>query len=899
MPEIGQKLGRYRIEEEIGAGGMGVVYRAYDEKLERNLALKVLSPGTLNDEEARKRFRNEARILSRLNHPSIQTIHDFDTLNGFDCLISELVPGVSLDARLLSGALPEKEVIDLGLQLVQGLSAAHAADVLHRDLKPANLRVTQDGRLKILDFGLATLSKEALLKMSVTQDSLMVGSKAAGTLPYMSPEQLMGSESDERSDIYSVGVVLFELATGRLPFNESLLPKLTDAILHKAPPAPRTLLPKLSPEFERIVFKCLEKDAGLRYQSAKELAADLSRLELNSSSRTTAQVVPKPHRRWILPVVAAAVICALAVAVFIWWPHLVHNQSTATPTLRWEQLTNFNDAAEIPTLSKDGKMVAFLRGPGSYGTSTNPGQLWVKSLSGGEPYQITKTPFRKQTINFSSDGTRVYFTQVEGQFAWNTYELPLLGGQEPKPFMANATGLSWIGSNQLLFSSIMSGIHMKLSTSNLSRSDERDVYVPTDPMQGMVHRSALSPDKKSVLLAEMDSTWWKRCRVVPFDGSSQGHQVGPEGSCTWAEWSPDGEWMYFTVDTRTSGFHVWRQKVPDGVPEQLTPSGASEEEGLAILPDGKSFITTSGTQQAGVWLHDEKSEEKQITSEGYSFAPILSPDGKKVYYLRRTAAAHSYFSGELWVSDVATGETQHLFSGMVLTQFAISTDGKKVVMATEQGQAHSGIWFAWLDGTQAPRQITFGGEYRAFFGRPGRILYQGTQTPAKIMSINEDGTGQAVASETDIVLLQSVSPDGRWAVAGATPQDSHGDRNVVIEAIPLQGGTPVIVCDGCSYGFGYARRSAAVLSWDHAGKWMYVSLRYLPFGSTKTVAIPVRPGAAPPNLMKGFSTEADIARIPGARLLSQDNVSPGSSPDYFVGTKRSAKANLFRIYLEQ
>src|SRR5262249_50622026 len=150
-------------------------------------------------------------------------------------------------------------------------------------------------------------------------------------------------------------------------------------------------------------------------------------------------------------------------------------------------------------------------------------------------------------IDFSPDGERVYFTQVEGQFAWNTYELPLLGAQEAKQFMPNATGLSWIGNDHLLFSSIMGGIHMKLSTSNLSRSDERDIYVPTDPMQGMVHRSTLSPDNKWVLLAEMDSTWWKRCRLVPFDGSTQGQQVGPEGSCTWAKWSPDGKWMYFTV----------------------------------------------------------------------------------------------------------------------------------------------------------------------------------------------------------------------------------------------------------------------------------------------------------------------------------------------------------------
>ena len=275
MPYVGQTFGRYRIEEEIGSGGMGVVYRAYDEKLERDLAIKILIPGALHDEAARRRFRNEARILSRLNHPSLQTIHDFETFEGHDFLISELVPGVSLDVRLRSGALPENEVIGLGHQLAEGLAAAHAAGVLHRDLKPANLRVTSDGRLKILDFGLAKLSQEAVLNLSTTLTIADTPTGVAGTLPYMSPEQLMGEEGDQRSDIYSTGVTLFEVTTQRLPFTDSLVPKLTKAILHQAPPPLRRVAPKLSPEFERIVLKCLEKKPELRYQSAKELATDL------------------------------------------------------------------------------------------------------------------------------------------------------------------------------------------------------------------------------------------------------------------------------------------------------------------------------------------------------------------------------------------------------------------------------------------------------------------------------------------------------------------------------------------------------------------------------------------------------------------------------------------------
>ena len=358
---------------------------------------------------------------------------------------------------------------------------------------------------------------------------------------------------------------------------------------------------------------------------------DLRRLEATSTAVAVAEPPRKRPRPRLVAVIAGAGVCAVVAAALLLWPRLTRNESEGTPSLRWEQLTNFNDSAEIPTLSRDGKLVAFLRGPGSFGLSANMGQIWFKSLPEGEPFQLTKTPFRKQTISFSQDSSRVYFTQIEGPFAWNTYELPLLGGQEPKLFMANATGLSWIAGDRVMFSAIRAGIHMKLSTSNASRTDERDVYVPSDLMYGMVHRSALSPNGKWVLLVEMDSTWWKRCRVMPFDGSSSGRQVGPEGSCTWAQWSPDGKWMYFTVDTRTAGFHVWRQRFADGAPEQLTPSGASEEEGLAIMPDGKSFITTAGTQQSAIWLHDDKTGEKQITSEGYSFLATLSPDGKKVF----------------------------------------------------------------------------------------------------------------------------------------------------------------------------------------------------------------------------------------------------------------------------
>ena len=386
-------------------------------------------------------------------------------------------------------------------------------------------------------------------------------------------------------------------------------------------------------------------------------------------------------------IVGAGVFALIAT---IWLCGRVSSRSeNTTPGLRWEQLTNFNDAAEIPALSRDGKLVAFLRGPGSFGISANTGQIWFRSLPDGEAFQLTKTPLRKQTISFSQDGSRLFFTQLESHFVWNTYELPLLGAQEPKLFMANATGLSWIDSDRVLFSTITTGIHMKLVTSKPNRTEERTfMFLPTICREWCTDLRCRRMGKTFCWRRWM-TEWWRRCRVVPFDGSSAGWPVGPEGSCTWAQWSPDGKWMYFTVDTRTDGFHVWRQRFPDGIPQQLTPSGASEEEGLAMMPDGKSFITTSGTQQSVIWLHD-KTGEKQITSEGYSFLPTMSPDGRKVYYLQRTKNAHSYFSGELWVSDVATGAAERLFRGLVLTHFSISQDGKKVVFATERGSGPVG-----------------------------------------------------------------------------------------------------------------------------------------------------------------------------------------------------------------
>lgn len=265
----------YRIIEQIGAGGMGIVFRAHDERLDRDVAIKVLSPGSVIESSTRSRFHKEALALSQINHPNIATIHDTGTEDGTDFLVEEFIEGRSLDAMLVRGPLPEKEVIHLGLQLAEGLAAAHKHGIIHRDLKPSNLRITPDGRLKILDFGLAMILRRDVSATAITE-SLSETKAITGTLPYMAPEQLLGGRVDARTDIWATGCVLYEMATGRRPFAGSGV-TLTDAILHRLPPPISKLNPAVSAALSALIQKCLDKEPDKRYQSVDEIAVDLQR----------------------------------------------------------------------------------------------------------------------------------------------------------------------------------------------------------------------------------------------------------------------------------------------------------------------------------------------------------------------------------------------------------------------------------------------------------------------------------------------------------------------------------------------------------------------------------------------------------------------------------------------
>jgi serine/threonine-protein kinase len=295
---IGEGLGHFRITAMIGAGGMGVVYRAHDERLDRDVAVKVLPPGTIADEAARKRLRAEAMTLSRLNHPNVATVHDFNNQDGVDFLVMEMIPGATLDQRIMGDPLPERDVLRLGIQLAQGLAAAHAEGIVHRDLKPGNVRITPDGRLKILDFGLAMLRKPDCDEKA---DTANIGENmVAGSPPYMAPEQLLGETVDARTDVYAAGAVIYEMATGRRPFADVHGARLIDSILHQPPGPPRQLNPRLSTGLEQVIFKCLDKEPQRRYQTARELLVDLERLSMPSAVTQPSRRVGRPQLGWTM-----------------------------------------------------------------------------------------------------------------------------------------------------------------------------------------------------------------------------------------------------------------------------------------------------------------------------------------------------------------------------------------------------------------------------------------------------------------------------------------------------------------------------------------------------------------------------------------------------------------------
>jgi serine/threonine protein kinase/Tol biopolymer transport system component len=885
----GTKLGHYEVQLLLGAGGMGEVYRGHDPRLGRDVAVKILPHLFSEDPERLRRFEQEARAAAALSHPNILAIYDIGTTEeGISYVVSELLDGETLRQCLRRGPLPTRKAVDFGLQMARGLAAAHDKGIIHRDLKPENLFLTKDGHLKILDFGLAKFLNSQVTPpdaQTLTRDT--TAGVMMGTVGYMPPEQVRGLTVDQRADIFAAGAVIYEMLSGKRAFQGETTADTIDAILNRDPKPLTETNPAVPPAFERVVQRCLEKNPDERFHSVRDVAYALEAISDVPGSRTSGRAVPpvtgRASNRIRYGLWGFAALLALSVAAaYLYY----RRQVSVAPAQEWEQVTNFPDSAVAPALSPDGRMLVFLRGPDTF---VSAGNLYLKLLPDGEPFQLTHDGTVKGTPSFSPDGSRIAYTVIP---PWDTWVLPVLGGKA-ELMLPNASGLTWVDDRHILFSEIKSGVHMAVVTSTENRSQERDIYVP-GAEQGMAHHSHLSPNHKWVLIAyAMDASGLLPCRLVPFDGSSPARVVGPPGyACTYAGWSPDGNWMFFSASNWTSGFHLWRQKFPDGEPEQLT-FGPTEQEGMAVSPDGRSLLTSVGLNMGTVWVHDRLGD-RQIQFEGSARLPmdqgssrqLFSPDGTKLYFL----GERNRKEGEdLWLADLSSGLIERPLPGMsVANSFDVSADGKEIAFDSGDADGEPHLWVAALDRRSPPRRLESDvPESNPLFGPAGDLFFLAKEGGSFYICHRPlEGGQRKRVTPVPAIHFQTISGDGKWVVAEAPITGEDVTRGVV--AYRLSDGAALRVC-----------YSLCIVRWDGDGHFLYVALPGggAKGGNYKTFVVPLHHGDSFPKLpAAGIKSVGDLTTVSGVKGID-GVVRPGPDASVYALDRWIPHRNIYRIQI--
>ena len=766
------RLGPYEILAPLGAGGMGEVYRARDTRLEREVAVKTLSADFSRDPDRLRRFEQEAQAASALNHPNILVIYDIGVADGSPYLVFELLEGTTLRERLHDGAiLSSNKALDYALQTAQGLAAAHEKGIVHRDLKPENLFVTTDGRIKILDFGLAKLTESR----NGTENRTAASTKTRHTLPntllgtvgYMSPEQASGRPVDFRSDQFSFGVLVYEMVSGKRAFQRGTPPETLTAIIREEPEPLASLSPQTPGPFRWLIERCLAKDANDRFASTKDLARELESIkshlsELSSSKDAIAvAAVPtegRPMRRMFpLAVLATIALVSIAAAVPFWWGH---TRTAETPELRFLTYSGHDSS---PAASPDGKTVAF--------SSDRDGgrRIWLKDLASAGEVAISSGP-NDNFPRFSPDGSMILFSRAEAG-GTSLFRMAMMGGEPRKLADDVVSSGDWSPDGRRIVFLRRKGDQRAITLVGADSSGEREIA-----MAGLITLPRWSPDGLTIATLDISvgiAGLPDSIRLVGVDGKdSRTLSMASGGSLsTSLAWSGDNEVVYSqgeSVAGATPGggtARVIRQNVRSGATTTLLRS-PNNSRGLDIVATGRIvfdvFSNRQNLREISLRQKSSQSPPRWLTQgSSQDSEPVYSPEGEWILFTSNRSG-----NLDLWEISTKTNALRRITDNSADDwDPAFTPDGKKILWSSNRS-GHLEIWMANADGSGA-RQVTNDGvdAENPTITRDGDWIVYTSGNPAKlgIWKIHPDGSG-ATKLVSGISITPEVSPDGQHVI---------------------------------------------------------------------------------------------------------------------------------------